>query len=99
MCADADDLGMTAEPGTRQGGGENDGDGGREDSVNDFNYLEALETRHATLTAERDEAAEAIKGVGQDELEAKTQELQQLEADLAQIWTLVKGAKGKSPRA
>jgi hypothetical protein len=90
---------MTTGPGAQREGEGNGGDGIREDSVNDFNYLEALEIRHATLTAERDEAAEAIKGVEQHALEAKTQELQQLEADLAQIWTLRKGAKGRSPRA
>jgi hypothetical protein len=70
-----------------------------EEMVSDVSYLEALEVRHAALTAERDEAAEAIKAVAPAELELKTLQLQQLEADTARIWTILKEAKGKSPRA
>ena len=70
-----------------------------EEMVSDLGYLEALELRHAALTAERDEAAEAIKAVAPEELEIKTLRLQQLEADTARMWTILKEAKGKSPRA
>ena len=70
-----------------------------EETVSDLSYLEALELQHAALTAERDEAAEAIKAVAPEELEIKTLRLQQLEADTARMWTILKEAKGKSPRA
>ena len=71
----------------------------REDTVNDFTYLQALESRQRVITAERDEAAEAIKSVAPEHLTLKTLELQQLEADSARIWSLLKGARGKSSRA
>jgi hypothetical protein len=76
--------------------------------MHDFSYVQGLEHRHAMLAAACQELGLVVKelegtraddGAVVPDLVAKTEELRQLESELAAIWAMLQEAQGKSSKA